>query len=554
MKRSAAILVFLMCVGIAYASAISPAKIPLTSPLYAQTDLLYRLHGMLSPSSARPWSVSEAAEVLSAIPEQSAFTDLLHATQSLLKEAKPKVRSDAFAYNLMTTINLESYAHTNTKDFVTIEDWVYGYDQRQSMVDFTMQVQYHDRFYFDISVPVGISAASDSDEPITNLDPIGALFGSGEIEYQKIACLYQMGLSTNLITPETNLYADWPRSSQLSLGGDWWSVSGGRGSLRWGNGMSGDLVVGSHINNHNHFSASVFSKDNKLQFLAIFLPNPLKDDTKQSIFLGHRLESNLRPWLRLSFTENAMYKGPSLPLRYYDPTYFYHNLYDGDHMNAIASIEADILIAPALSFHGQFALDQYQLSNESDSVANALAHLLQLTYSWKACGGYWSISGEYVSTDPSFYRRDDVDFLLARGLHNNGEPVLIDYLGYQYGSDSKVYHAQLSYLIPQRGEIKGSLTIHRQGEVDYFAFHHENDDGTGNNTDDPNISGPSPSGNTITERLIIGLGGTYHTSIANLTLYGQLNWIGRRTYDRSTEHAENYADDFQVVFGVTKQF
>jgi hypothetical protein len=104
--------------------------------------------------------------------------------------------------------------------------------------------------------------------------------------------------------------------------------------------------------------------------------------------------------------------------------------------------------------------------------------------------------------------------------------------------------------------LEASLTIHRQGELDYLAAHHEaeNEDDTTNNDKDPNISGPSPSGDSITERLIIGLGGTYYTDIPNLELFGQVNWIGRREYNRPSESASGYADDFQVIFGITKRF
>jgi hypothetical protein len=154
------------------------------------------------------------------------------------------------------------------------------------------------------------------------------------------------------------------------------------------------------------------------------------------------------------------------------------------------------------------------------------------------------------------YRREDVDFLVARDLIKNQahlRPVIIDYLGYSWGSDSKVYQARLNYLLPGKMNLETSLTIHRQGELDYLAAHHVEDDTT-NNDKDPNISGPSPSGDSITERLIIGLGGTYYTDIPNLELFGQVNWIGRREYNRPSESASGYADDFQVIFGITKRF
>jgi hypothetical protein len=246
-----------------------------------------------------------------------------------------------------------------------------------------------------------------------------------------------------------------------------------------------------------------------------------------------------------------------LSLQYVDPTYIYHNLFDVDQVNSIASLEADITPLRGLAFHGQFALDQLQLSSEGAATANALAFLVSGSYSWDAQKGYFTFGLEAASTDPAMYRRQSVDFLVARDLIKNQahlRPVIIDYLGYSWGSDSKVYQARLDYLLPGKVNITSSITIHRQGELDYLAAHHDVEDGVDTNDKDPNISGPSPSGDTITERLIVGLGGTYYTDIPNLELFGQVNWIGRRTYDQPSGSASGYTDDFQILVGITKRF
>ncbi|MDY0244663.1 MAG: hypothetical protein RBQ89_07605, partial [Sphaerochaeta sp.] len=211
---------------------------------------------------------------------------------------------------------------------------------------------------------------------------------------------------------------------------------------------------------------------------------------------------------------------------------------------------------PGLAFHGQFALDQFQTPGEQAPTANAMAYLISGAYSWDAQKGYFTFGLEAASTDPAMYRRQSVDFLIARDLmkHDDELPVIIDYLGYSWGSDSKVYQARLDYLLPGKVNITSSITIHRQGELDYLAAHHDVEDGVDTNDKDPNISGPSPSGDTITERLIVGLGGTYYTDIPNLELFGQVNWIGRRTYDQPSGSASGYTDDFQILVGITKRF
>jgi hypothetical protein len=124
-------------------------------------------------------------------------------------------------------------------------------------------------------------------------------------------------------------------------------------------------------------------------------------------------------------------------------------------------------------------------------------------------------------------------------------------LGYSYGSDSQVLQTKLSYYRPNLFSAEGSVTIHRQGELTYVAPHHKNPN---SNTASPNVNGPSPSGDNITERLIVGLAGTCYTDWKNLVLYAQANWIGRRIYHRPTKTYAAEASDLQLVMGMKIRF
>jgi hypothetical protein len=308
-------------------------------------------------------------------------------------------------------------------------------------------------------------------------------------------------------------------------------------------------VLGSHITNHNHLKASFFAEQVKLELLYLFLPNPT-GETEQRLFLGHRLEAQPASWARIAITENVMYQGSTLTLAYLDPTYIYHNLYDSSHLNAIASLEVDLAIRPALSLHGQFALDQFQLPNETSSIANAMAALVNLSYSWEQ-KGFWTARAEVATTDPAMYRREGIDFLVARGLHNNGNPVIIDYLGYQYGSDSQVFALSLAYDNLTNLDLLLSTTLHRQGEVDYLTSHSS----TGLNSSAPDKKGPAPYGPIVKETLVVGLKGTYSPSWKErLSFYGQLDWIGRRTYTKATKSGSNHRSDLQLSLGCSLTF
>ena len=554
--RSCLFLIVLLTASMLNAeSSFPPKKIPLTSVLYEEMDTLYRLQGVPLPSGSRPWSTQEASLILSAIPADTKFQHLYSTIKERMEQNSLKHVSNHFSYLLTTNLATEAYLHTNPGSFTTSPDWIYAYDQRQPLARFIMELAFSNRFYFATSVDVGASSVTD-DDTLPNIEAIGALYPSGEVTYQTMAKQYTDSLASNLLLPSTDkTLADWPMESQFSLGGDWWHLSTGRTRLQWGNGASGNLVVGSHIANHNHLSISFFSEVVKLQFLYLFLPDPTNAEI-QRMFMGHRIEAQLNRNLRFTITENIMYKDDSIHIRYLDPTYIYHNLYDSNRLNSIASLELDWAPISGLSLHGQLAIDQFRLANEPDTDANAMGVIFQLAYAWQEQEGYWTATTEYSQTDPVLYRRDKVDFLIARGMHNNWPPVLIDYLGYSYGSDSQVLQTKLSYYRPGLFSAEGSVTIHRQGELTYDKPHHVDSitPDNSNNSEYPNVSGPSPSGDNITERLIVGLAGTCYTDWKNLVLYAQANWIGRRIYQRPTKTYAAEASDLQLVMGMKIRF
>jgi len=550
----------LVCIGIFPLAAVSPAQIPLSSPIYEEIDLLYQLTGRALPSTSRPWNTYEALAILEAIEGDTPYQDLWDTAYKRIEGQPFHQVDETFSYRISPTIALESYVHTNDQDFTSYDDWIYSYDERKPLLDLTLSMQFSTSFLFETSLQAGVGAYIEDVDPEGEIETwgIGVILDQGDAFLVPDATLYRRTFSSNLPFFGSPMEPDFPRHSQMTYAGPWWAISLGRGAYSWGAGKSGNLVVGDHISNHTGLTASFFNQKFKAQLLYLFFPDVSQSGKSPRIFLAHRFEFNPASWARISISENVMANQNGLSLQYVDPTYIYHNIFDPPQVNSIASIEADITPLPGFSIHGQFALDQFQLSSEGAATANALAFLVSGSYSWDAQKGHFTFGLEAASTDPAMYRREYVDFLVARDLFKQDDslPVIIDYLGYSWGSDSKVYQARLNYLLPGKVNLEASLTIHRQGELDYLAAHHEaeNEDDTTNNDKDPNISGPSPSGDSITERLIIGFGGTYYTDMPNLELFGQVNWIGKREFDRPSGSASGYADDFQVIFGITKRF
>lgn len=531
-------------------ASFSPKSIFLSSPLYDQVDALYRLEGLARPSDARPWSNEEAAQIIRKLPDSIKTRDLKEQTLGLLQETLDSTAGDDFSYHLSTIVALEAYAHTNQDDFVIQEDWVYGGDERKPLLDFRMEAQFGTIFYFGTSIEagIGIYTADDTKASITN-ESIGVILPASDPQVDRVTWseLYHRLFSTNALTKDTQFNATWPRTSQITIGTDWWNVSMARGAMRWGNGKSGDLAIGSHITSQNTLRFDFFSNGFKMELLYLFLEDH-KDEANQRIFMGRRFEFEPFAWFRATISENVMYRGPSIAVKYLNPTSVYHNYYDSDKLNALASLEVNLAPCKGLSIYGQFALDQYQLSNETDSVANAMGRLIGTEYSWMQGKGIFSTSLEFVLTDPSLYRRDKVNFLLYRGMKNNGGPYMFDYLGYQYGSDSQVLRFDLSYLRAGSCKANFNATVLQQGEVGMYYTDGDTDTGYAN------ILASTPSGDTITQTLILGLQGTWWPAFSMATLYSQVNWVARRTYTRSTEEISGRESDLQLILGVSFAF
>ncbi|MDD3059201.1 MAG: hypothetical protein PHO72_12845, partial [Sphaerochaeta sp.] len=329
----------------------SPSQIPLDSPIYQEIDLLYRLHGFPLPSASRPWNTNEAVQILNILPEQSPY-------EALKEQAWQRIQTnqaDGFSSNVTPTIAMEAYTHTNSTDFKTFEDWIYSYDEREPLFDLTIALQFSKSFLFETSLQAGVGGYTEKDtETALETYGIGAILNSGSAKLVSSAYLYRRIFNTNIPNADKALEADFPRRSQLTYAGPWYAISLGRGPVSWGQGSSGNLVIGDHISNHTSLSASFFSQNTKLQLLYLFFPDLSTPNAGNRVFLGHRIEFRPLSWARFSISENIMANADTMSPQYLDPTYIYHNIYNPDQVNSIASIEADIALARGLSLHGQF--------------------------------------------------------------------------------------------------------------------------------------------------------------------------------------------------------
>jgi len=113
-------------------------------------DALYLLRGLATPSTARPWTVSEAQEILKKIDPDSLNQWETALYDHIAAEISKPLRinaGDAAAFNVKLDLALEAYAHTNTDDFVLSEDWNYGYEERQPAAKLSLEMNLYSWLY-----------------------------------------------------------------------------------------------------------------------------------------------------------------------------------------------------------------------------------------------------------------------------------------------------------------------------------------------------------------------------------------------------------------------
>lgn len=553
MKRFC-LLVSILFLALSLSAGQGQVVIPLGSSVYRDMDTLYLLEGLGRPSTARPWNIEEATRLL-AKADSTAHRPLYEAIEQRLA-VKPTVTFDKeFAIGLSATINTELYVHSNGDRFGKESDWVRGFVERKPLVKLDLDLFMGPNFYIHSDLQYGRNRFNALDPHALYTEDIGAIVkkNEGRIVLGN-AYLYSKPFLTNIL-PFTESYDvdfETPKRAFISLGNGPWSVVFGRNRISWGNGKSGNFIIGDHTDFHEFARFKYFSNFFSYDWLNIFLPtNPSPtetEDTSIRIFMAHRLEWNLFNRMTLVLSENVMYASDMFDLRYLNPAFIYHNLNNVSMFNAIAHAELDISIAKGLNAYGQYVLDQAKAPNEPDNKADASGFLVGVEYAHEIKTGVVQASLEFARTTPILYRRADVDFLMFRKYCTHGNPggpgylLALDYIGYQHGGDTRLIQFDLGYRLPPSLNGGFRMILIQQGEVDLLT----------SNEDIESIRAKTPSGDAIKEKMILSLYGTYEypLSFADLQLWAQLDWVGRRVFTRSEQTYSQHADDLQFTLGV----
>lgn len=472
------------------ALAASPAiMFPLDSFVYADLEALFISQGLSQPSTTKPWSKDEVGFFL----EKLNTTQFSEVERELYDGIRLTIDEQKKVTSLGFQASLETYIHTNTDAFITEDDWVYSYSQRKPLISLPIDISLGS-FYGFLDLSLSNRNFDEVDSDIT--DGISDLYG-------------QMVLTTNLPfqwkgSEDQYLDAGIPYRAFLAVGGSGWFFQVGRERLSWGPGVSGNFMIGSHLQYHNQARLTAYRDSFTYSFLTSFFPHPneIWDNNASSgqarelqglkMFMAHRFEWRLlNDTLGIVLSEGIMYqhKDGVLDLRVLNPLMIYHNYYIRQNANSLASLEIDYALRKGLNMYGQIAVDELSFGSIEQNLPddkkhpNGLAFMAGIKHARPIRQGILYAHLEGVYTDPYLYLRsiegntphtepyDTLNYIVALRRWNSDE-VFYDqtYLGYRYGGDAIVLEGSLGFRVPGDWHVNGHLFTMVHGDVDMNTF------------------------------------------------------------------------------------
>ena len=570
------ILMLALCLTAVSASGSEPVKAmiyPLQSPLYEDMDALYSLCGMARPSTNRPWSTAEAVMILERADKASldgVALKLYEKIEDLLSEGLRWSFGEDFQMDAGIEFALEMYAHSNTDDFTTEEDWERSYSDRKSLMRVHFEFASGTWFYTSSDLHYKWSRA-DYNDIYGNYIADGLVSDDGYVAsykmedssyYVKKSHAFSQKFFTSFFTNTMNFSFIWPKQAVFSLGGDRWNLTISRDRLSMGNARFGNLLVDGH--DFSDFARlTLFGDIFKYDWVLMYLNTLVSDNeqhatTEGRIFMIHTLQFRILNRISLTVSENVMYRYENFDLLYLNPAFIYHNLNNRSMFNALAYVDLNVAVLPGLEVYGQYALDQARAPHEGESQSDSSGFVAGLRYTNALGNGVLSSGAEFAFTTPLLYRRDIVDFVRVNRYwsHSNdsfggGHVPFFDYIGFPYGGDCMLLEICSSYRSLDDWSASVFARAMDRGYMNMYRSHST----SGKNTDDANYAGKTPSGDTVSRSLVCGLefGADLERlfSWPGVSFEGELDWVNRWTYEKGSRRYSDYETDVQFTFGVT---
>ncbi|MDR1868063.1 MAG: hypothetical protein LBQ77_07345 [Treponema sp.] len=467
--------------------------VPVDSEIYQAIKSLYIAQGLALPSTTGPWSEHELLLMLNRLDQSK----LKHNEQRIYDVVYDELTTDNPAFKFSGELNLEMHGHSNTEYFVLPDDFVRPINTAAPFFALQSETWILPSTYSFFELQAANTVYNTT---VSTKDGRGPYAGSTFFGAASFA--------SNLvfIPPATlnDFSMNFPYRAFVAVGGNGWNVQVGRDRLSWGPGVTGNFMVGDHIQYHNTARASVYRDNLKYTFNISAFQSPFEYfDREQTVwniarnsrgggtdgynlFIAHRVEwRTLKNTLNIALTEGLIYQTEdSFAPEVFNPVFFMHNLSRRKTTNSLITVEADFSPIPLLNIYGQLAVDEFAAPNEQGETTypSALAYMLGVQTAFPVWNGMFSASFEWALTDPYLYLRYYGDSGQQRGTvgltyvvanryvtNDLEERYVEEFLGYRYGGDAIVFNARGGYNRIGVWNIQANLMVLIHGTHDKWT-------------------------------------------------------------------------------------
>lgn len=496
MKKGVLIFIFLVCFSFLFATS-SQKVYRTTDDVWQLTDKLCRLNGVLGPTPVSPTTEAEIKIALNRLN----YSTLSQYSKQIYDEILAKFDERAgWSYEDNDLIldpsikfNPQIYDFNNKQDTYK-DEFFMPYKDRDQFVILDLEISLKDRAYLYgqytfMDDLVGFKLNTDG------IQELGDLFHN----YSNFSTLMNFALNGDFIGTfskdknnyTTGFFTHHPMKAGLSIGNDYMNFVIGRFRQSFGNGITGNLIIGDNFSYQELMKLSFFTNVFTYNLSLTHYDNADYAEPVSFQFCGYHQSRTIQR-LDFSFFDKVRFTA-NIGAHLYTPTMFdwrmvmpmmlvhnwfnYHEsttLNDGDEMNNILGCEIEWVINNNFTVSAQIALDQFQMFLEKGSkVPNAYGALVNLKMVTPTSKGIFDTYIECLYTNPYLYLNYKTDsdgnqiYVLDHiaGYYwymcKEGE---VNYLGHSFGPDTIAIALGTTFDSFADWKLSGNILLKAHGE------------------------------------------------------------------------------------------
>lgn len=479
----------------------------MSDDVWKMVDKICRMNGVLGPT---PISPSTEAELLTALSRLD-YNKLNNESKELYDRIVAKLDSTkgwAYKDEKLTldpsiSINPQIYLFNNTNNTYG-EEFFMQYKDRDQLLSIDLEASIYDNIYLDfhysfMDTPTTFDLGSDGKQ----------ITGDFFHNFSNFATFFNVAMNNDITglfsgnkgNTVARIFSYQPTKVGGSFGNDYLNLFIGRTRQAFGNGVTGNLIIGDNFTYQEVAKLSVFTNIFSYHLSLTHYDNAEKGesfrfDTKHQNRTIQRLDFNINNKLRFAINIGAhIYSNSMFDWRMIMPMMLVHNwnnnsektvLEPGDEINNILGLEAEWVINRKLMLTAQIAIDQFRLPVENESIVpSAFGVLVNAKYITPVKNGIFDSWLELVYTNPYLYlnyKKDGsdnpdygLDHIAGYYWSQSGKGEL-NYLGHSFGPDTIAISIGTEFISNSNYDISASLLykIHGEKGIEYSYWPKQN--------------------------------------------------------------------------------